>query len=65
MEFLLGLICIVLGIAIIINPDAFLRFEDHFRIKGERSYSDLAIFFMRFRGVIAIIVGIILIVISF
>jgi len=54
-----------LGILILASPDAFLRMEDHFRVKGERTYSDAAIFFMRLRGVIAIILGIVFMFVQF
>ncbi|PKK92363.1 MAG: hypothetical protein CVV61_05750 [Tenericutes bacterium HGW-Tenericutes-6] len=65
MNFLVGLVCIILGILILASPDAFLRMEDHFRVKGERTYSDAAIFFMRLRGVIAIILGIVFMFVQF
>jgi hypothetical protein len=65
MNLVVGFALIILGISIIANPDTFLRMEDHFRAKGERVYSDAALFFMRTRGVIAIIVGIIFLFIEF
>ena len=65
MNIFFGITLIILGILILVNPDAFLRMEDAFRVQGERTYSDAAIFFMRARGVGALIIGIILFFIKF
>lgn len=65
MEIVFGLIIILFGIMNIASPEMSLRWHDMFRLKGEREYSDFAIGMTRFGGVIGIIMGIVLIVISF
>lgn len=59
MGIVLGIIFIIAGVVIFLNPDFFLRMEDSFRIKGERTYSDTAIMIMKLRGVLSIVIGII------
>lgn len=61
MYALFSLLFIPIGVWILIDPDKFLRLEDHFRVKGERTYSDFAIAAMRFRGVFLVFAGIFLV----
>lgn len=65
LNIFVGIVFIAIGVWMIANPDQFCRLEDHFRIKGEREYSDAAIFFMRFRGFVLIIGGIVCFFVQF
>ena len=65
MNFIIGIVCIGLGIWALVSPEDALRSEDQFRIKGERRYSDFAIGLMGLRGIIAIIAGIVLLFLRF
>src|SRR5690554_133526 len=65
MEIFFGVIFIFLGIAMIAKPEAFLYFQDIFRLKGERTYSEVAIIIQRLAGVLAIILGIVFMFIGF
>ncbi len=58
MNIFLGIIIILFSIFGIAYPETALRFEDLFRIRGEREYSTIAIAMTRFGGVIGIICGI-------
>ena len=60
MNVLLGIIIIIFSILGIAYPETALRFEDMFRIRGEREYSSFAIARTRFGGVIGVIIGIFL-----
>ena len=60
MNILIGLIVIFISVFNITSPETMLRFQDLFRIKGERQYSDLAIAMTRIGGMIGIILGFIL-----
>ena len=65
MNFLLAVICLVIGVWVLIDPDKALRFEDLFRINGERVYSEFAIGIMRLRGLLSIVLGIVLLFMRF
>jgi len=59
MNIIIGIGFIILGVLMLFNPDAFLRMEDSWRVKGERTYSDTAIFFTRLSGIFLIIIGVV------
>ena len=62
---LLGLLFILFGILEVMFPEKVLRFSDYFRVKKGAEYTDFAIFSTRFAGILMIIGGIVLIVLSF
>ena len=64
-NFLWSYFLYFLGIAMIAKPEAFLYFQDIFRLKGERTYSEVAIIIQRLAGVLAIILGIVFMFIGF
>ena len=60
MHIFFGIIILGIGIWMVAKPEMWCRVEDHFRIKGERTYSDTALFFMVLRGIMVSIGGLIL-----
>lgn len=65
MNVFLGIVCLLIGIWVWLDPETALRWEDIFRIKGAREYSEVAIFFMRARAILALVCGIALFFIKF
>jgi len=57
MNVFLGIIIICLSFLNIFSPEKALRFQDMFRIRGDREYSPLAIGMTRIGGVIGFIFG--------
>ena len=58
MNFVLGVIIILISILNITLPEVFLQFQDILRIRGKREYTSYAIKMTRFGGIIGILIGI-------
>gem|GEM_PF-2610687 len=65
MQYFLALLMICVGVVNIFLPEKMLRFNDYFRLKGEREYSSLAIAMTVVSGFFFIIISIMILVIGF
>lgn len=57
MNFLLGIVIILISSLSVFAPESMLRFQDLFRIKGDREYSAFAITMTRIGGMIGVVMG--------
>lgn len=60
MNFLLGIVIIIMSSFSVIMPESMLRLQDLFRIRGDRQYSEFALAMTRIGGIIGIVLGFIL-----
>lgn len=57
MNVFLGIVIIMISCLNVFIPESMLRFQDIFRLKGDRQYSDFIIVMTRFGGIVGVALG--------